>query len=138
MGKLKDTFQSLKNNPDVALKEQVGYVSGVFGNCMGQDSVGTYTDQFMYDYMGLESRHIVAMKSTTTVVNILVAPIVGMLLDGNRSGKGNARNFMRASAIPFTLCSILLFVVPSASLMFNFLWSFILYLAFNSFRTNDT
>ena len=131
MGKLKETFQSLKNNPDVALKEQVGYVSGVFGNCMGQDSVGTYTDQFMYDYMGLKSRHIVAMKSTTTIVNILVAPIVGILLDSNRSGKGNARNFMRASAIPFTLCSILLFVVPSASLMFNFLWSFILYLAFN-------
>lgn len=131
MGNLKEKFNAFKNNPDVALKEQVGYVSGVFGNCMGQDSVGTYTDQFMYDYMGLKSRHIVAMKSATTGVNILVAPIVGALLDGNRSGKGNARSFMMASAIPFTLSSILLFVVPSASLMFNFIWSFILYLAFN-------
>ena len=131
MGKIKETFESLKNNPDVALKEQVGYVSGVFGNCMGQDSVGTYTDQFMYDYMGLKSSHIVAMKSATTGVNILIAPIVGALLDSNRSGKGNARSFMMASAIPFTLCSVLLFIVPSASLMFNFIWSFILYLAFN-------
>lgn len=131
MGKLKEKFQSFKNNPDVALKEQVGYVSGVFGNCMGQDSVGTYTDQFMYDYMGLNSGHIVAMKSVTTGVNILIAPIVGILLDNNHSGKGNARRFMMASAIPFTLSSILLFVVPSASLTFNFLWSFILYLTFN-------
>ncbi|MEE0981103.1 MAG: MFS transporter [Acutalibacteraceae bacterium] len=131
MGKLKEKFQSFKNNPDVALKEQVGYVSGVFGNCMGQDSVGTYTDQFMYDYMGLNSGHIVAMKSVTTGVNILIAPIVGILLDNNRSGKGNARRFMMASAIPFTLSSILLFVVPSASLTFNLLWSFILYLTFN-------
>ena len=131
MGKLKEKFQSFKNNPDVALKEQVGYVSGVFGNCMGQDSVGTYTDQFMYDYMGLNSGHIVAMKSVTTGVNILIAPIVGILLDNNHSGKGNARRFMMASAIPFTLSSILLFVVPSASLTFNLLWSFILYLTFN-------
>ncbi|MBR2413848.1 MAG: MFS transporter [Clostridia bacterium] len=131
MGKLKEKFLEIKNNPDVAFKEQVGYVSGVFGNCMGQDSVSTYTDQFMYDYMGLKSGQVIAMKSATTGVNILIAPIVGALLDGNRSGKGNARTFMKASAIPFTLASILLFVVPSASLTFNFVWSFVLFLTFN-------
>ena len=131
MGKLKEKFESLKNNPDVALKEQIGYVSGVFGNCMGQDSVGTYTDQFMYDYMGLKSSHIVTMKSVTTGVNILIAPIVGALLDNNHSTKGNARRFMMASAIPFTLSSILLFIVPSASITFNLIWSFLLFLLFN-------
>ena len=131
MGKLKDKLQKFMENPDVAFKEQVGYVSGVFGNCMGQDSVSTYTDQFMYDYMGLKSGHVVAMKSTTTAANILIAPIVGALLDNNRSGKGNARSFMMASAIPFTLASVLLFVVPSGSLMFNVIWSFVLYLTFN-------
>ena len=131
MGKLKEKLQKFMDNPDVAFKEQMGYVSGVFGNCMGQDSVSTYTDQFMYDYMGLKSSHMVAMKSTTTAVNILIAPIVGAMLDNNRSGKGNARNFMMASAIPFTLASVLLFVVPSGSLMFNLVWSFVLYLVFN-------
>ena len=131
MGKLTAKLQKFMDNPDVAFKEQMGYVSGVFGNCMGQDSVSTYTDQFMYDYMGLKSSHMVAMKSTTTAVNILIAPIVGAMLDNNRSGKGNARNFMMASAIPFTLASVLLFVVPSGSLMFNLVWSFVLYLVFN-------
>ena len=131
MGKFKEKLQKFMDNPDVAFKEQVGYVSGVFGNCMGQDSVSTYTDQFMYDYMGLKSSHMVAMKSTTTAVNILIAPIVGAMLDNNHSGKGNARRFMMASAIPFTLASVLLFVVPSGSLMFNIVWSFVLYLTFN-------
>lgn len=131
MGKAKEKLQKFMDNPDVAFKEQMGYVSGVFGNCMGQDSVSTYTDQFMYDYMGLKSSHVVAMKSTTTAVNILIAPIVGAMLDNNRSGKGNARNFMMAAAIPFTIASVLLFVVPSASLMFNVIWSFVLYLTFN-------
>lgn len=131
MGKLKEKYQELKNNPDVALKEQVGYVSGVFGNCMGQDSVSTYTDQFMRDYMGLKSHHLLTMKSVTTGVNIFIAPIVGALLDNNHSAKGNARRFMTASAIPFTLSSILLFVVPSSSITFNVVWSFLLYLLFN-------
>lgn len=131
MGKVKENLQKFMENPDVAFKEQVGYVSGVFGNCMGQDSVSTYTDQFMYDYMGLKSSHMVAMKSTSTAVNILIAPIVGAMIDNNRSGKGNARTFMMASAIPFTLASVLLFVVPSGSLMFNVVWSFVLYLTFN-------
>ena len=131
MGKAKEKLQKFMDNPDVAFKEQMGYVSGVFGNCMGQDSVSTYTDQFMYDYMGLKSSHMVAMKSTTTAVNILIAPIVGAMLVNNRSGKGNARNFMMASAIPFTFASVLLFVVPSGSLMFNLVWSFVLYLVFN-------
>ena len=84
MGKLIAKLQKFMDNPDVAFKEQMGYVSGVFGNCMGQDSVSTYTDQFMYDYMGLESKHMVAMKSTTTAVNIFIAPIVGAMLDNNR------------------------------------------------------
>ncbi len=128
---IKEKYLEMKNNPEVDFKEQVGYISGVFGNCMGQDSVSTYTDQFMYDYMGLESKHVVAMKSATTGVNILIAPIIGVLLDNNRSGKGNARSFMMASAIPFTLASILLFFVPSASQMFNVIWSFFLYLTFN-------
>ena len=131
MGKFKEKLQKFIDNPDVALKEQMGYVSGVFGNCMGQDSVSTYTDQFMYDYMGLKSSHMVAMKSTTTAANILIAPIVGAMLDSNRSGKGNARTFMKASAIPFFLSSVLLFVVPSGSMMFNLIWSFVLYLTFN-------
>ena len=131
MGKLKEKYLELKSNPDVALKEQVGYVSGVFGNCMGQDSVSTYTDQFMRDYMGLKSHHLLTMKSVTTGVNIFIAPIVGALLDNNHSAKGNARRFMMASAVPFTLSSILLFVVPSSSITFNVVWSFLLYLLFN-------
>ncbi|MBR2957331.1 MAG: MFS transporter [Clostridia bacterium] len=128
---LKEKYNEMKNNPDVAFKEQVGYVSGVFGNCMGQDSVSTYTDQFMRDYMGLKSHHLLAMNSVTTGINIIIAPIVGALLDNNHSTTGNARRFMTASAIPFTLSSILLFVVPSSSITFNVVWSFLLFLLFN-------
>lgn len=131
MVSIKEKYLEMKNDPDITFKEQVGYVSGVFGNVMGQDSVGTYTDQFMYDYMGLQSGQVVAMKSVSTGVNIFIAPIVGALLDGNRSKNGNARRFMTASAIPFTVASVLIFLVPSTSPLFNMIWSFVLYLVFN-------
>ena len=44
--KLAESFRAFKNNPDFTLKEQIGFASGSFGNCMGQDCVGTYTSSF--------------------------------------------------------------------------------------------
>ncbi len=131
MASFKEKFREFKNNPDISLKEVLGFGSGQFGNAMGQDSVGTYSEQFMYDYMGLSTETVLALKAATKGVNILTAPLVGTLLDRNRSGKGNARRFMTASAIPLTVSSVLLFCVPSDSLIFRILWTFLLSLTFN-------
>ncbi len=127
----KEKFNALKNNPDVSLKEIFSFGSGQFGNAMGQDSVGTYSEQFMYDYMGLSTDSVLALKTVTKGVNIVTAPLIGMLLDRNRSGKGNARRFMAVSAVPLTLSSVMLFCVPSDSLAFRLIWTFLLYLTFN-------
>ncbi len=131
MAKLKETIYNLKNSPDLSLKEVVGFSSGQFGNAMGQDTVGTYAEQFMYDYMGLSSDKIVFLQATTKAVDIAFSPIIGLLLDRKKSGKGNAGKFMFAASLPMTIASILLFVVPAESVMFRIIWTFILYLAFN-------
>ncbi len=131
MSSIKEKFNELKNNPDVSLKEVVGFASGQFGNAMGQDSVGTYSEQFMYDYMGLSTNSVLALKSVTKGVNIITAPLVGMLLDRNSSGKGNAKRFMAASALPLTISSVMLFCVPSDSMVFRICWAFLFYLTFN-------
>lgn len=125
--KLAESFRAFKNNPDFTLKEQIGFASGSFGNCMGQDCVGTYTDQFFYDYMGLKSNNIIAMKSVTTGVSLISKPIIGFLLDNAWS----AKKFMSFSAIPMTLASVLIFFVPTGSATFRLIWSFLLYLLFH-------
>ncbi len=124
---LKEKFNSIKNNPEFTLKELLGYASGSFGNSMGQDCVSTYTDQFFYDYMGLRKEQNLTLKAITKGVNIVTSPMIGMLLDNT----GSAKKFMTLSAIPLTVSSVLLFFVPTGSLTFRLIWSFLLFLLFN-------
>lgn len=127
MSTLAEKFSAIKNNPEFTLKELLGFASGSFGNSMGQDCVATYTDQFFYDYMGLKKEHNLTIKAVTKGVNIVTSPIIGMLLDNT----GSAKKFMTFSAIPLTLSSVLLFFVPTGSLTFRLIWSFLLFLLFN-------
>lgn len=122
-----ERFEAIKNNPEFTLKELLGFASGSFGNSMGQDCVGTYTDQFFYDYMGLGKEQNLTIKAVTKGVNIVSSPIIGMLLDNT----GSAKKFMMMSAVPLTLSSVLLFYVPTGSLTFRLIWSFLLFLLFN-------
>ncbi len=123
----REKFDAIKNNPEFTLKELLGYASGSFGNSMGQDCVATYTDQFFYDYMGLKKEQNLTIKAFTKGVNIVTSPMIGMLLDNT----GSAKKFMTISAIPLTLSSVLLFFVPTGSLTFRLIWSFLLFLLFN-------
>lgn len=127
MSKISQKLEAIKNNPEFTLKELLGFASGSFGNSMGQDCVATYTDQFFYDYMGLKKEHNLTIKAVTKGVNIVTAPIIGMLLDNTAS----AKKFMTLSAIPLTVSSTLLFFVPTGSIMFRLIWSFLLFLLFN-------
>lgn len=127
MGKLAQKFEAIKNNPEFTLKELLGFASGSFGNSMGQDCVGTYTDQFFYDYMGLQKEQNMTIKAVTKGVNIVSSPIIGMLLDNT----GSAKKFMTFSAVPLTVASVLIFFVPTGSATFRFIWSFLLFLLFN-------
>lgn len=127
MSKLAEKLDAIKNNPEFTLKELLGFASGSFGNCMGQDCVGTYTDQFFYDYMGLNAGQNLTIKSVTKGVNIVSSPLIGLLLDN----RGNAKKFMTLSAIPLTVASVLIFYVPSGSVTFRFIWSFLFFLLFN-------
>ena len=124
---IKAKFDNLRNNPEFTLKELIGFASGSFGNSMGQDCVSTYTDQFFYDYMGLQKEQNLSIKAITKGVNIATKPIIGMLLDNT----GSAKKFMTFSAIPLTVASVLIFFVPTGSLTFRLIWSFLLYLLFH-------
>lgn len=125
--KAKELLGKIGNNPEFTLKEQLGYSAGSFGNAMGQDCVGTYTSQFFRDHMGLGSQHEIILKSTVKGVNIAFSPIIGYLLDN----KSSSKTFMALSAIPLSIASVLLFTVPTGSVTFRFIYTFLLYLLFH-------
>lgn len=134
MASLKEKVSNYIKNSEFTPKEQFGYSAGTFGNAMAQDSVGTYTEMFIIDHMGLgenAANYTLTLKTITKGLDIITAPIVGYLLDRSKPGQNRTLKFMLFSSIPLTISSILLFIVPHASVAFKLLYIFLLYFLFN-------
>lgn len=114
--KLSGLKDSLVNNPSFTLKEQLGYAGGAFGNCMGQDSVQTFSEQFSRDFMGIDSKRMILMGNILTAEGLLSTTISGNFLDApTRPGKKPmSKIFLGITPLPFALSSMLLFIVPTS------------------------
>ncbi len=130
---------SILHNPSFTVKEQLGYASGLFGNCMGQDCIGTYSSKFNRDFMGLQRNDAAGIRfdpnlvldNIATVLSFLAPPIAGAVVDKPViHGKGGSRPVLRWAPIPFALSSLLLFLVPPASLLFRFIYTLCLNIIF--------
>lgn len=123
---------TIVNNPSFTVKEQLGYAGGIFGNAMGQDSVGTFTNKFCRNYMGLNNTRITIMENVHFVANFIVNPIAGNILDKPaKEGKQTpTKKILKATPIPFAIASMLLFVVPSPNAFYNFIWAMLLKMIF--------
>ena len=121
------------NNPSFTVREQLGYAGGIFGNCMGQDSVGTFSNKFFRNFMGIDSARITIMENIHYIINFAVNPVIGNILDRPAKDLKNTptKKILKFSPIPFALTSMLLFVVPSSYAKINFLWALILKLIFS-------
>lgn len=131
--KLKQAIDTIKNNPTLTVKEQLGYCGGIFGNCMGQDSIGTYDDVFCRDFMGISAADQQKKGNINEIIGFLIPPIAGALYDTNR--KPGKMTYVRAAIglmpIPFAIASMLLFIVPFADSTKNYIWTLILGLIFS-------
>lgn len=132
--KLISLKEKITNNPSFTVKEQLGYAGGVFGNEMGQDSVNTFSDKFFRDFMGIENRLMTIMGNIFTVTGLAVAPIAGNVVDTPvRQGKRTpTKTVLLLSPIPFAVASMLLFVVPFSNAFYNFLWTLVIKLIYNT------
>lgn len=122
LGVLKEVYI---NNNSISNREQFGIVGGLFGNAMGQDSTDTFADKFERTYMGIDNARMMAKGNVKTVLGFFIPPVAGMLYDlpvkpGRRS---SLRTALQIAPIPFAVTSMLLFVVPSSSPLFNFIWT---------------
>lgn len=131
--KIKNSIKKMTNNPSLTLKEQLGYASGRFGNEMGQDVVGTFLTLFLMKYVGIEAGFLTVLMIVARVINILVDPVAGAVLD--RGVGKNSRNltkpFLLLTPFPIAVTSILLFIVPAQSMTFRIVWVFVFYMIYN-------
>lgn len=130
--KFKESFSQAIHNPTFTLKEQLGFASGMFGNTMGQDMVGTFLVLFLTDYMGIKTGVVTVLMLVAKIVNIVGDPVAGAILDrpGGNSKRGKARPFLLFSPFPIAVTSVFLFVVPSLSYQSRLIYVFVFYLVY--------
>ena len=121
------------DNESVSIKEQLGYAGGIFGNAMGQDSIGTFAGNFGRDYAGLTNGMSAVKDNISTILSFIVPPVAGALYDmpiKNRK-RSNLRTALFVTPVPFAITSMLLFIVPTHSAMYNFIWTLFLSIFFS-------
>lgn len=127
--KFKDTFIS---NKSLTMKEQLGYGAGIFGNCMGQDSTSTYGDVFCRDFLGIKSGRMLIKDNIADILSFIIPPVAGTIYDSpSKKKRSHLSTALFITPIPFALTSMLLFIVPSGNVFFNFLWALFFGLAFS-------
>lgn len=137
--KINRFIDPIKNNPSFTIKEQLGYAGGIFGNAMGQDSIDTFDDIFIRTYMFAEKDFylITIIENILMFLGFITPPVAGSILDTPaRPGKKTPSKILTGTMpLPFTIASLLLFIVPSADPIRNFIWFLVFKLIF---KTVDT
>ena len=120
--KLKNTYMDCD---EISNKELLGFAGGIFGNAMGQDSTNTFSDKFDRDFRGISNNLMMIKGNVTTILSFFIPPMAGTLYDlPTRPGKkSNIHKALMSAPIPFAISSMLLYVIPTGSVMFNFVWS---------------
>ncbi|MBQ6165502.1 MAG: MFS transporter [Clostridia bacterium] len=135
MGKLKALKEKFfAPNPSFTVKEQLGYCGGIFGNCMGQDCIGTFADKFFREFMKIKANHITLYSNIAMGFAFVIAAISGYVLDTpTPPGKKTPTKIITGvTPLPFAVSSMLLFVVPTQDPFRNFIWMTIFHLVFNT------
>lgn len=127
---LKSTYL---DNESVSNKEQLGYAGGIFGNAMGQDSIGTFAGNFGRDYAGLTNAMSAVKDNVSTILSFIIPPIAGALYDMpiKKGKRSHLRTALLVAPIPFAITSMLLFIVPTNSATYNFVWTLFLSILFS-------
>lgn len=128
--KIKNGLNKITHNPTFTLKEQLGYASGCFGNELGQDMIATFITLFFTDFYGIDSKAILILMAVAKVVNIIGDPVAGFLMDRPGGRHGRARPFLLFAPLPLAISSIMMFVVPSASMAVRIAWVSVFYLVY--------
>ncbi|MBR4452334.1 MAG: MFS transporter [Clostridia bacterium] len=126
---LKSTYL---DNESVTIKEQLGYAGGIFGNAMGQDSTDTFADKFNRNFMGLSPNMLILKGNISTILGFFIPPLAGTLYDMPAVGKrSHLRTALMIAPVPFAITSMLMFVVPTGSSLYNFIWTMFFSLFFS-------
>ena len=103
------------NDPDAKLGwgERLGYGAGAFGWNMINGIIGTFMTVYFTNVALLDAAIISTLIAFSKVFDGVSDLIVGNIVDRTKSKLGKARVWLLRMCVPFAICILLLFYVPS-------------------------
>jgi sugar (glycoside-pentoside-hexuronide) transporter len=93
--------------------------------------IGTYVMYFYTDVFGLPSAVIAALFFFAKILDALVDPLVGMLMDRTQTKWGKFRPYWLWFSVPFGALCLTIFSVPAFPVMGKIIYAFITYIVIN-------
>ncbi|WP_417564751.1 MFS transporter [Microbacterium sp.] len=113
--------------PRLSLGARVGFGVGDLAINLTWASLGMFIVFFYTDVVGISAAVVGTLIAVSRIFDGFVDVAVGALVDRTRSRWGKARPWLLFGAIPFAICSTLVFAVPDASDTVKFIYAFVSY-----------
>lgn len=111
----------------LSLGTRIGFGLGDMAINLTWASLGMFIVFFYTDVVGISAAVVGTLIAASRIFDGFVDVVIGALVDRTRSRWGKARPWLLFGAIPFALCSTLVFTVPDASDGTKFAYAFVTY-----------
>ncbi len=91
----------------------------------------TYLTYFYTDVAQLDPVAVGTMMLVTQIINLVSAPVIGVLVDGTHTKKGKSRPWFAGVAVPLGLFGALCFFTPNLSAAWRLAFAYISYNGYN-------
>ncbi|MGG1573237.1 glycoside-pentoside-hexuronide (GPH):cation symporter [Fictibacillus sp. NRS-1165] len=112
-------------------KQALSYGAGNFGLNLFFSSVSTYLLYFYTDNMGITAAAAGTLMFAAQLVNLIINPTMGVLVDRTNSRWGKFRPYFLFGCIPLAAIGVMIFTVPSLDTSGKLLYAYITYILFN-------
>ena len=107
-------MSSTDTHKSLSVRERIAYGSGDFACNLHYAPISSLLPMYYTGVVGIQPGLYSSMIAASNLLGAGADVIMGFLIDRTRSPLGRARPWIMRMCIPFALCSVLLFSVPSS------------------------
>jgi len=111
----------------LSVKEKIGYGMGDAGCNILFGTIMLFVNYFYTDVFGLAPALVGVLLLSVRIIDAITDPIMGAIADRTQSRWGRFRPWLLWMALPFAICSILMFTTPDWSYESKVIYAFATY-----------
>lgn len=111
-----------------SLKDKIGYGFGDMASSMFWKIFSYYLPFFYAHIFGIGLEHAAVLFLITRIWDAVSDPMMGIIADRTNTRWGKYRPYVLWFAVPFAVCSVLLFTTPDFSQAGKLVWAYVTYI----------